>query len=374
METKITVPTSLSEITLRQYKHFLEIQEKNTEDRFLNAKMIEIFCDIKLEQVMLLQLKDSAEITSIISKMFEEKPSLVTMFNLNGVEYGFHPQLDEITLGEYVDLDTFIGDWPNIEKAMNVLYRPVIAKLKGKYSIEDYKTGAEGDILDMPMDAVLSSIFFLWNLGLDLSKTMTNSLDNRETEILTQYLNTQESGDGINQFTDLLKETLQDLKISLQIMANQGVRGFYQLTETIKTALLQDININTVTTGDITDVNLNKQDIFPLGHIIINNVIDTEQTLRFNITILACDIVNQSKDPTVDRFTGNNDVQDILNTQLAVLNKLIQRLRMGNLFTDMYQLDSPPSLEPFYDRFENQLAGWSATMDILIYNDIWICD
>ena len=109
-------------------------------------------------------------------------------------------------------------------------------------------------------------------------------------------------------------------------MANQGVRGFYQLTETIKTALLQDININTVTTGDITDVNLNKQDIFPLGHIIINNVIDTEQTLRFNITILACDIVNQSKDPTVDRFTGNNDVQDILNTQLAVLNKLIQRL------------------------------------------------
>ena len=112
----------------------------------------------------------------------------------------------------------------------------------------------------------------------------------------------------------------------------------------------------------------------PLGHIIINSVIDTEQTLKFNITILACDIVNLSKEPTVDRFTGNNDVQDILNTQLAVLNKLIQRLRMGNLFTDMYQLDSAPSLEPFYDRFENQLAGWSATMDILIYNDIWVCD
>ena len=155
---------------------------------------------------------------------------------------------------------------------------------------------------------------------------------------------------------------------------NQGVRGYYQLTQTIKTALLEDININTVTTGDITDVNLNKQDIFPLGHIIINNVIDTEQTLKFNITILACDIVNLSKEPTVDRFTGNNDVQNILNTQLAVLNKLIQRLRMGNLFTDMYQLDSAPSLEPFYDRFENQLAGWSATMDILIYNDIWVCD
>ena len=156
-------------------------------------------------------------------------------------------------------------------------------------------------------------------------------------------------------------------------MANQGIRGFYQLTETIKKELLEDININTVTTGDITDVNLNKQDIFPLGHIIINNVIDQEQVLSFNISILACDIVNQSKKITEDRFKGNNDLQDILNTQLAVLNRLIQRLRMGDLYTDMYQLEGDPNLTPFYDRFENQLVGWTATMDIKIYNDIYIC-
>jgi len=154
---------------------------------------------------------------------------------------------------------------------------------------------------------------------------------------------------------------------------NQGVRGFYQLTEAIKTELLQDVSINTVTTGDITDVNLNKQDMFPLGHIIINNVIDNENTLDFNITVLACDIVDQSKNQTVDRFVGNNDVQDILNTQLAVLNRLIQRLRKGTLYTEMYQLNGSPSITPFYDRFENQLAGWSATMDIQIYNDIYIC-
>ena len=156
-------------------------------------------------------------------------------------------------------------------------------------------------------------------------------------------------------------------------MANQGVRGFYQLTETIKEELLKDININTVTTGDITDVNLNKQDMFPLGHIIINSVTDDENVLNFNISILACDIVDQSKELTVDRFVGNNNVQDILNTQLAVLNRLIQRLRKGTLYTEMYQLNGSPSLSPFYDRFENQLAGWTATMDIQIYNDIYIC-
>ena len=156
-------------------------------------------------------------------------------------------------------------------------------------------------------------------------------------------------------------------------MSNQGVRGFYQLTETIKDELLKDVNINTVTTGDISDVNLNKQDIFPLGHIIINSVSDEEQVLRFNISVLACDIVDQSKDITVDRFRGNNNEQDILNTQLAVVNRLIQRLRMGTLYTDMYQLEGNPQLTPFYDRFENQLAGWTATMDVMIYNDIYIC-
>lgn len=156
-------------------------------------------------------------------------------------------------------------------------------------------------------------------------------------------------------------------------MSNQGIRGFYQLTQTIKEELLKDVNINTVTTGDITDVNLNKQDIFPLGHIIINSVIDEENVLRFNMSILACDIVNQSKELTIDRFTGNNNVQDILNTQLGVLNRLTQRLRKGNLYSDMYQLENSPSLEPFYDRFENQLAGWTITMEVLIYNDIYIC-
>tara|TARA_R100001460_G_scaffold90485_1_gene132115 strand:- start:1128 stop:1598 length:471 start_codon:yes stop_codon:yes gene_type:complete len=156
-------------------------------------------------------------------------------------------------------------------------------------------------------------------------------------------------------------------------MSQQGIRGFYQLTQTIKDTLLADINCNTVTTGDIYDVNLNKQDIFPLAHIIVNNVLQQEQTLTFNISIIAMDIVDQSKSITTDKFIGNNNEQDILNTQLAVLNKVIQKLRMGNLYTDKYQLDTDVNCEPFYDRFENQLAGWTATMDIMIDNDIRIC-
>ena len=156
-------------------------------------------------------------------------------------------------------------------------------------------------------------------------------------------------------------------------MSNQGIRGYYQITETIKTNLLSDPNVNTVTTGDITDIDLNKQTIFPLAHIIVNNVTAQEQALSFNITIMAMDIVDEDKDATTDIFVGNNDEQDVLNTQLAVLNKIIIQLRRGDLYTTKYQLDGDPSCEPFYERFENRLAGWAATMDILIENDINKC-
>lgn len=215
MNVNITVPTDLSEITLKQYKHFLKIQKCVDDEKFLNAKIIEIFCKMPLDDVMRLKFNDSEFIVKTLTEMFEQKPNLVTNFKLNKINYGFHPQLDDLTLGEYIDLDTFIGDWENIEKAMAVLYRPVVNKLKDKYIIEDYKVGKDQEILDMPMDAVLSSIFFLWNLGLDLSKAMMNYLDKEQTEALTQYLISQPNGGGITQFTDLLKETLQDMKISL---------------------------------------------------------------------------------------------------------------------------------------------------------------
>tara|TARA_R100000234_G_scaffold112787_1_gene86746 strand:+ start:283 stop:753 length:471 start_codon:yes stop_codon:yes gene_type:complete len=156
-------------------------------------------------------------------------------------------------------------------------------------------------------------------------------------------------------------------------MSNQGTRGYYQLTTTIKDNLLNDSNVNTVTTGDITDIDLNKQTIFPLAHIIVNNVTSQEQALSFNITIMAMDLINEDKDPVTDIFVGNDNEQDVLNTQLAVLNRIIALLRRGSLYTTKYQLDGNPSCEPFYERFENRLAGWAATMNILIQNDVGTC-
>ena len=156
-------------------------------------------------------------------------------------------------------------------------------------------------------------------------------------------------------------------------MSQQGIRGFYQITETIETQLLADVNVNTVTTGDIFDIDLSKQSIFPLAHIIVNSVTLQEQVMSFNITVMAMDIVDESKEATTDIFRGNNNEQDVLNTQLAVLNKLIMVLRRGDLYSDKFQLEGNPTLEPFYERFDNRLAGYAATMDVIIHNDINIC-
>lgn len=156
-------------------------------------------------------------------------------------------------------------------------------------------------------------------------------------------------------------------------MSNTGIRGFYLLTEAIKNQLLNDVNVNTVTTGDIFDIDISKQSIFPLSHIIINNVTTQEQVLTFNVSVLSMDIVDENKEETTDIFRGNDNEQDVLNTQLQVLNKLIQVLRKGVLYTDQYQLDGDANCEPFYERFENKLAGWTATFNVFVNNDITIC-
>ena len=218
MGLQINIPTKLSDITLRQYKHFLKVEKQNENTNFINSKMIEIFCKVSLKDVLRLKVKDSNEIINILSNMFDDKPDLVKKFKVNKTQFGFHPSMDELTFGEYIDLDTYIGDWDNIEKAMNVLYRPVLANLKDKYAIVEYDAELNEKILDMPMDAVLGSIFFLWNLGLDLSKTMMKSLeqDQDQDKALTDYLYSIQNGDGINPFSvDSLKEILDDLKISL---------------------------------------------------------------------------------------------------------------------------------------------------------------
>ena len=157
-------------------------------------------------------------------------------------------------------------------------------------------------------------------------------------------------------------------------MTKIGVRGFYQITEEIESALLSDENVNTVTTGDITDIDLSKNSIYPISHVTVKNANLEENLIRFNISVISMDLVDVSKSETTDIFVGNNNEQDVLNTQLAVVNKLVQKLRQGTLYQNKFQLDNNPTCEFFRDRFDNQVAGVAATIVIVIPNDIDICN
>ena len=215
MKVEITIPDSLSEVTLDQYQRYLKIQDNNQDEKFLASKMIEIFCGVKLSDTLKMKYADVDGICNILVDMFYEKPQLVTKFKMKGVEYGFIPKLDDISLGEYIDLDAFLGDWDNMHRAMAVLYRPIDTKYGDKYSIKDYEAG-DGDVMkDMPLEAVISSIIFFYHLGIDLSQAMMNYLEEQEETSLVQYLNSEASGVGINQFTHSLKAILDDLKVSL---------------------------------------------------------------------------------------------------------------------------------------------------------------
>ena len=216
MRIKINIPESLHDITLGQYQDYLEAQEKIDDDYQLGSRMIEIFCNIPVKDVFQFRMSHITNIQKTLIKIFEHKTeSLINRFTVHDIEFGFIPSLDEMTFGEYVDLDTYFNDWETMHKAMGVLYRPVLQKHSDRYIIDKYKGGEFLNIKKMPLDVVFSSIVFFYNLGNDLSKNILDYLSPQEMETFQQLQTSELGGDGISQFMHSLKEILQSTKISL---------------------------------------------------------------------------------------------------------------------------------------------------------------
>ena len=208
MDIKITIPEKLNEITLNQYKRWLKISENNEDNNFIQQKMIEIFCKVPLKQVLQMKVEDMNSITETLSSMFNQTTRLINRFTHNDVEFGFIPKLDDMTFGEYVDLDSYLADWQQMDKAMAVLFRPVTMSKKNKYLIEEYESATKYNMSDMPLDVVFGSLVFFWDLKSELQKTIQNYLLNQQEVVIPQsLLDSVKNGVGINPFTDLLKVT-----------------------------------------------------------------------------------------------------------------------------------------------------------------------
>ena len=216
MKIEINVPTSLNEVTLGQYQKFLKIAENNPEGSFLEAKMIEIFCGIPLSESYKLKMSSAAAIVDILNELLSQTPKHLERFKMNDIEFGFVPDLDELSLGEYIDLDNNVSKWEQMHIAMNVLYRPIKTSKVGKYNIEEYDINDPEKMKEMPLGAAIGSVFFFLDLGLELSKhTIRSSANQKQMETIQEQLTSELNGDGTPPFMDSLEGMLQGFKISL---------------------------------------------------------------------------------------------------------------------------------------------------------------
>jgi len=224
LDLNIKVPTRLSDITLDQYQRYMnvskDVPEEDTHNEFLNLKALEIFCEVSLKDAYNLPMSLFESVLTRISECFSEKADFVQRFTMTDstgktVEFGFIPKLDDISLGEYIDLEAYITDWSKMHKALAVMYRPIVAGKKGKYIIQDYEGSDKWSSImkDAPISVAFGAMVFFYHLGKTLSKyTMSYLLEEAKEEentLLRQALG--ENGDGTNRFMDLQEEIYSGL-------------------------------------------------------------------------------------------------------------------------------------------------------------------
>jgi hypothetical protein len=212
MKVNINVPDSLNEITLYQYQRFEKLIQENEASHFVNQKTIEIFCNIELKDVARIRIADIDDLLSHLNTLLQQKPKLTKTFKLSVYEFGFIPKLEDMTSGEFIDLENYLSSTETLHQAMAVLFRPIKSKVKDLYIIEEYESSYKyAEVLKyMPLDIALGSMLFFWTLQKDCVNALTDYIQNEveQSEQAKQVL--VKNGVGINQFTQQLKGIFSD--------------------------------------------------------------------------------------------------------------------------------------------------------------------
>jgi hypothetical protein len=208
MKVDINVPESLNEITLYQYQKFEKLIQDNEASHFVNQKTIEIFCNIELKDVARIRIADIDDLLAHLNNLLQAKPKLTRTFKLGVYEFGFIPKLEDMTSGEFIDLENYLSNTETLHQAMAVLYRPITSKVKDLYTIEEYESSYKySEVLKyMPLDIALGSMLFFWTLLNDCGNALSHYIQSEveQSEQAKQVL--EKNGVGINQFTQQLKE------------------------------------------------------------------------------------------------------------------------------------------------------------------------
>ena len=207
MQLEVSIPSTLKEVKLKDYQDFLLIENPSNDD------LLKCILNINTKELGKIKDKDVDYLINHINKLFDQEHKFIPTFNLNGVAYGFIPNLDEITYGENKDVTSYINEWGNMHKAMAVLFRPLKQKQGHKYLIEEYEGSHKySEVMkQMPLSVVLGAMVFFYNLTNELLNYIPNYLEEQLMKGQTKGQISQENGEAIQNYIHLLKETLQDL-------------------------------------------------------------------------------------------------------------------------------------------------------------------
>lgn len=161
----------------------------------------------------------------------------------------------------------------------------------------------------------------------------------------------------------------------MAINQNIGAQSYLQIIEILRDELLSNNNITTVSVGDITEIDLDKQTIFPLAHIVVGNTSFNSSIVTYDVSILIMDIVHDDTTENEPTIYKNDNELYVLNTMFNIGNHLTDKLFNGNLYDGNTFVDrSSVNAQPFKDRFENLLAGWSFNFQLTVRNNIDRCN
>jgi hypothetical protein len=208
MQIEVSVPSSLKEVKLKDYQDYLLIEEPTNDD------MLKCILNIDQKELGKIKASDVDFLLGHVINLFEEKQELLPKFKMYGIEYGFIPNLDEITYGENKDVTAYINEWGTMHKAMAVLFRPIKQKQRDKYIIEEYEGSHKySEVMkEMPLNVVMGAMVFFYNLTNVLLKSIPSFLEKEIAKEQMQGVISPENGAAIQNSILLLKQTLQDLK------------------------------------------------------------------------------------------------------------------------------------------------------------------
>lgn len=213
MKANITIPDNLNEISIGQYQKYLTVSD-GLEGEFLNQRTVEVFCQVPFNRVILMSHKDVKAIANDMVNLMNSKVEFQHRFKIGGVEFGFMPDLEEMTSAEFADLSKYIGDWQTMHRAMAVMFRPIAEERKDKYRLVEYNGTKEfGELMKFaPLGIAMGAMVFFYSLANDLLKATQHSiLMEAVTEITAEQHNLVKNGDSTKTSTHLLRETLEDL-------------------------------------------------------------------------------------------------------------------------------------------------------------------